>query len=458
MLNFSRFRILSILAVVLLGALFAFPNLLSKQAAEGLPGWLPNGQINLGLDLQGGQYLLLNVGVEETVEADLKDLRASVPQVLIDAGTKGRATLDGDAVVVTLNDESNAAAASDALFKDLSQPVNTGFGAQANIEITQGSPGVLELRFTETAIKDRRDQVMAKTLEVIRKRVDALGTREPTIQRQGDQRVLVEIPGGGFDTDIFKEQAKLTFHMVDTTVSQSDLRRKRVRAGYEVMEQASNVEGGAPILYAIQSRAIVDGADLKEASGGFDQQTNEPIVSFTFNQKGAKAFADVTLKNVGKPFAIVLDGKVISAPVIRSPILGGSGQISGNFTPQETTRLAIQLQSGALPASITIASERTVGPDLGADSIEAGETAALIGLAAVIVFMVLTYGGFGLTANVSLIVNLILIAGGLSLLQATLTLPGIAGIVLTIGMAVDANVLVFERRRGTRRQGANGGH
>ncbi len=453
MLNFPPWKIWLVIATCLTGVLFAFPNVISEQRVESLPEWLPANQINLGLDLQGGQHLLLEVDVAETVARDVEDLRDQVPAVLRVAKTFGRAAVVGDAVVVTLRNATDTDVAQDALEDELAQMINTPLGPQASVEVTSPRDGVIELRFSEQAIAERRNQVMSKTLEVIRRRVDELGTREPSIQRQGQDRILVQIPGGGFDVSVLKEQAKLSFHLVDDTASFSELRRGRVRSGYEIMYQDPEFEGGEPIPYAIQRRVMVDGADLKDAQPGFDGQTNQPIVSFTFNQRGAKAFADATLANVNKPFAILLDDKVISAPVIREPILGGSGQISGGFTVTETAKLAVLLRAGALPASVGVIEERTVGPDLGADSIEAGRIAAIIGLVAVIGFMILCYGGFGVAANVSLLANLILIAGILSILQATLTLPGIAGIVLTIGMAVDANVLVFERIREELRSG-----
>ncbi|MFN3232225.1 MAG: protein translocase subunit SecD [Alphaproteobacteria bacterium] len=453
MLNFPPWKIWLVLATCLVGAVLAFPNLVDEDRLESLPDWLPANQINLGLDLQGGQHLLLEVDITETLARDVEDLRERVPAVLRQVRTFGRAAVVDDAVVVTMRDPGDTDTARRAFEDELSRTINTNLGPQSNLEVNVQRPGVIDLRFSEQAISQRTNEVMSKTLEVIRKRVDELGTREPSIQRQGQDRVLVQIPGGGFDISVLQEQAKLTFHLVDDTTSITELDRGRVRAGFEILYQQPEIEGGRAIPVAIQKRIMVDGADLTDAQPGFDPNTGQPIVSITFNQTGAKAFADATLKNVGRPFAIVLDDEVISAPVIREAILGGQAQISGGFSVTETTQLSLLLRAGALPASVGVIEERTVGPDLGADSIEAGRIAAIIGLIAVIVFMVLCYGGFGVAANVSLLANLILIAGVLSLLQATLTLPGIAGIVLTIGMAVDANVLVFERIREEIRSG-----
>jgi protein-export membrane protein SecD len=310
----------------------------------------------------------------------------------------------------------------------------------------------LTAELTEVAIRDRQTSAIQQSIEVIRRRVDAFGVAEASIQRQGADRVLIQLPGvRNVDQfkDRFLDQAKLAFRMVDINASIEDAERGQISPASELLSE--RVEPGADPASAdkwvVRKEVLVTGEMLVDASSGLDARTNQPVVNFRFNQTGAKRFADITRENVGRPFAIVLDGEVLSAPVIREPILGGSGQISGNFTFESANDLAILLRAGALPAALKFLEERTVGPDLGADSIEAGKMASVIGLVLVVIFMIASYGLFGLAANVALLVNLFLITGGLSVLQATLTLPGIAGIVLTIGMAVDANVLIFERIR-----------
>ena len=302
---------------------------------------------------------------------------------------------------------------------------------------------------TEEAVEGRRLAAVNQSIEIIRRRIDETGVREPTIQRQGEDRILVQLPGVD-DPERIKRllgrTAKLTFHLLDENVTSEDRRSGRVPLGSQRLPGDEVDEEGEEISYIVRKRVMVSGDSLVDAATTRDQ-TGQWAVSFRFDLTGARKFGDVTTENVGKPFAIVLDGRVISAPVIREPIVGGNGQITGNFTVEEANDLSLLLRAGALPAPMKILEERTVGPDLGADSIEAGKIACIIGLAAVIVFMVLYYGLFGLVADLALILNLIIMLGVLSLLQATLTLPGIAGIVLTIGMAVDANVLIFERIR-----------
>jgi SecD/SecF fusion protein len=295
-------------------------------------------------------------------------------------------------------------------------------------------------------------QAVSQTVEVLRGRIDELGTTEPVIQRQGTDRIIVQVPGLDDPQrlkDIIGTTARLTFQMVDTSTPVEDAINTRPPAGTEVLYSNDD----PPVPYLIETREIVTGENLEDAQAGFDQRTNEPIVSFRFDGTGAQRFGRATQENVGRPFAIVLDNQVISAPVIREPILGGSGQISGNFTVEGANDLAILLRAGALPLTPTFVEERTVGPSLGADSVAAGEIAGLIGSALVIAFMVLAYGFFGLIANIALAINVILVIAALSGLGATLTLPGIAGIVLTVGMAVDSNVLIFERIREERASG-----
>jgi preprotein translocase subunit SecD len=297
---------------------------------------------------------------------------------------------------------------------------------------------------TEPAYIERIRQAVDQSIQIIERRVNELGTVEPSIQRQGADRVLVQVPGLQDPArlkELLGKTAKLTFRMVDLSATPDP---GRVPPDSELL-YGTKAENNQP--YLIEKRVVVSGEDLTDAQPGFDQRTSEPIVTFRFNSNGARRFAQATQENVGRPFAIVLDNEVISAPVIREPILGGSGQISGNFTIEQANDLAILLRAGALPAPLTIIEERTVGPGLGQDSIEKGKLAAYVGTLMVVIFMFLTYGLFGLFANIAVAINVAMIFGVLSLLNATLTLPGIAGIVLTVGIAVDSNVLIYERIR-----------
>ena len=329
-------------------------------------------------------------------------------------------------------------------------------------EIDGDSDGAFQIVLTEEAVEGRRLAAVNQSIEIIRRRIDETGVREPTIQRQGEDRILVQLPGVDDPERIKRllgKTAKLTFHLLDENVTAADRRSGRVPLGSLRLPSDELDANGEEVFYVIRKRVMVSGDSLVDAATTRDQ-TGQWAVSFRFDSTGARKFGEVTTENVGRPFAIVLDGRVISAPVIREPIVGGNGQITGNFTVEEANDLSLLLRAGALPAPMKILEERTVGPDLGADSIEAGKIACIIGLAAVILFMALYYGLFGLVADLALVLNLIIMLGVLSLLQATLTLPGIAGIVLTIGMAVDANVLIFRAntRGGARRPGAVLGH
>ncbi|MEE8173031.1 MAG: protein translocase subunit SecD, partial [Alphaproteobacteria bacterium] len=317
------------------------------------------------------------------------------------------------------------------------------------VEVADTEAGAFELTLNESAIAERKNSALNQSIEIIRRRIDETGVSDPTIQRQGKDRIVVQLPGLK-DPERLKrllgKTAKMSFHLVDQTVSETDLARGRLPPGTRRLPSDDEVDSaGNPRFYPIRKRVMVSGDSLVDSRSTF--QDNQAVVSFRFDTSGAKKFGRVTQENVGRPFAIVLDGKVISAPVIREAILGGSGIISGNFTPQSAKDLALLLRAGALPAPMKILEERTVGPDLGADSVAAGKIAAVIGLIAVLIFMLLYYGLFGIVADIALVLNLIIIFGLLSMIQLTLTLPGIAGIVLTIGMAVDANVLIFERIR-----------
>jgi protein-export membrane protein SecD len=349
---------------------------------------------------------------------------------------------------VKIRDAANYDKAYEDLRK-LSVPVTNTFGLTGaqTLEVRRTDNNGVTLKFTDPGLVERMNSAIQASIETIRRRVDAFGTTEPSIQRQGRDRVLVQVPGIS-DVERLKrligETGKLEFRMVDPAANvQQVVESKQVPVDDELLYSKDD----PPQPYVIKKQVLVSGENLVDAQPGFDQRTSEPIVTFRFDSAGGKRFARATQENVGLPFAIILDGKVVSAPVIREPILGGSGQISGNFSVPEASDLAVTLRSGALPAKLTVIEERTVGASLGADSVEQGKRATLLGMLLVVIFMFLAYGLFGLFANIALFVNIAIIFGVLSLIGATLTLPGIAGIVLTIGIAVDANVLINERIR-----------
>ena len=443
MLYFANWKILLICAACALGVLFSLPNLFTPEQLAWLPAQVRLRQVNLGLDLRGGSYLLLEVDVAAAQTEQLNSIIDNVRNALLDAkiGYTGL-NVENNAIAFNIRDTDRIDDAKNALAK-----------IDPALTVDIGSDGAGKMQFSAQATEQRRQQAVDQSIEIIRRRLDETGTKEPTIQRQGSDRILVELPGVG-DPEHVKEllgkTAKLTFQLVDQSMSPEEAKRGRMPLGSEVLP-AQNPKQGQPQLYLLKRRVMVGGDTLTDAQATF--QNNEPVVSFRFDSAGARRFGDATRDNVGKPFAIVLDNKVISAPVIKEPILGGSGIISGSFTVQSASDLALLLRAGALPAPITILEERSVGPDLGADSIHDGAVSCVVGVILVVIFMFLFYGLFGLFADVALFFNLCLMLGTLSLLGATLTLPGIAGIALTLGMAVDANVLIYERIREEMRSG-----
>ncbi len=462
MLHFSRWKVISILAACVAAALFALPNFFAKETVAGWPSFLPRKQLALGLDLRGGAHLLLGMDTNELKTDWLKTLREDTRRTLLELN-KGReqkiafspATVTGGGVQVRITRPEDAETALKELRK-LAQPIGGAvFGGSGNdIDVTQGTePGLITLKPNEPGLFNRVTLAMSAAIETINRRINSLGTAEATVVRQGRDRILIQYPGLQ-DTKELKEligkTAKLTFHAVHPQTSAEEAKLTRVPNGYKIFVGDRRGEQGE---FLLQEAPVVTGEDLVDAQPGFDQRTNEAIISFRFNRKGATGFGKWTTENVGAPFAIVLDNQVLSAPVVREPILGGSGQISGSFTVESANALAIQLRSGALPAPLTIVEERTVGPSLGADSIEAGKTAALIGSLATLVMTITAYGTFGVYAVIALLINGLMIVALMSVIGSTLTLPGIAGLVLTIGMAVDANVLIYERIREELRAG-----
>ncbi|HSO46524.1 MAG TPA: protein translocase subunit SecD, partial [Rhizobiaceae bacterium] len=457
MLYFSPWKTISILLAVVLGLVFAAPNLLSKEIREGLPSWVPSQAMTLGLDLQGGSHILMQVDRKALIADKQAIVEDDIRSALRDAKIGYRMAKSGDmAVNVTLRDETQLEAARTAL-QPLTTAVAGGLFGQTAVSpatISEPSQGVLRVELTTDGIDTAVSQAVTQSIEVVTNRINEMGTTESTVQRQGADRILVQYPGLQDPQrlkQIIGQTAKLPFHLVSSEMSVQEAINGRPPAGTEVLYEDSDPPEG----YLVESRAMVEGENLVDAQAAFDQRTNEPIITFRFDNKGATRFCQVSSANVGRPFAIVLDKEVLSAPVIREAICGGSGQISGNFTVESANDLAVLLRAGALPAKLDFIEERTVGPGLGSDSIEAGKLAAIVATILVIAFMVVAYGFLGVIANIALLANLVLIIALLSILGATLTVPGIAGIVLTMGMAVDSNVLIFERVREENRAGRN---
>ena len=454
MLFISRWKAIGILLTAFLVCLCAVPNFFPEANVARWPQWAQR-HVVLGLDLQGGSHLLLEVDTNDVRKLRLDQLRDDVRRSLRDAkvGLVAAPVIRGNSVEVRIRDNDFQAGLTK--LRELSVPVGgilAGVG-QRSLDVVNAGGGLVQLTPTEPALTERIKQAVEQSIGIVEKRVNELGLVEPAIQRQGSDRILVQVPGLQDPTrlkDIIGRTAKLDFRMVDQTMTADAALQTRAPPDSEIL-YGPEKQGKQP--YLIEKRVLVSGGDLTDAQPGFDQRTSEPIVQFRFNSSGARKFAQATQENVGRPFAIVLDNEVISAPVIREPILQGSGQISGSFTVESANDLAILLRAGALPAKLTIIEERTVGPGLGQDSIEKGKLASYVGSLMVVLFMMATYGLFGLFANMAVAVNVAMIFGMLSLLNATLTLPGIAGIVLTVGIAVDSNVLIYERIREELRAG-----
>ncbi|HDR28774.1 protein translocase subunit SecD [Rhodovulum sp.] len=467
MLQFALWKRATIWALVLIGLALAMPNLFYErverhndavQAIElqgampelvadrdAWPGWLPSGLVNLGLDLRGGAHLLAEVRVEDVhadrMDALWPDVRDALRAVRDEVGPIRRADSPPAELHVNIARPEGMAAAIAAV-REIARPTVTLTGVGSSDIEVRGAGDLLIVQLSEAEKQATDNRTIQQSLEIVRRRVDEVGTREPTIQRQGADRILIQVPGIGSAEELkalIGTTARLTFHPV---VSRTDNPNDAPGSGNVIYPSMDD----AGVYYILERTPVVSGEELTDAQPAFDQN-GLPSVTFRFNPAGARKFGRYTQENVGSPFAIVLDEEVISAPVIREAILGGSGQITGNFNVEESTQLAILLRAGALPAELVFLEERTIGPELGADSIEAGKIACIVAFVAVLFFMGASYGLFGLFANIALIVNVAMIFGLLSLIGATLTLPGIAGIVLTIGMAVDANVLVFERIR-----------
>ncbi|HZX84388.1 MAG TPA: protein translocase subunit SecD [Reyranella sp.] len=468
MLNLPRWQTIVIIAITVLSGVFALPNLLPAGVLDHLPHWYQQSRINLGLDLRGGAHFLLEADLRSVLTERLTNLSDSVRGELRKQQVpfKDITVEQGRAVNVVLRDESQRAKAIEAI-----RAVDPSLAVS-------GQGDTIRLAYSDQDLFRRKKEVIEQSIEILRRRVDETGTIEPTIVRQGDERILLQVPGIKDTTDLkrkINQTAKLTFHLVNEDVAAAgpganvppttnmvptregmqELRRSNPKAWDEI--QAANPRMSPeqicrryqPQCLPVLKRVVVGGEDLDDAKATFEQQQGgRPIISFTFNAAGGRAFCAATRANIGKRLAIQLDNEIISAPVVQGAICGGSGIITGTFTTQQTQEQALLLRSGALPATLTIIEERTVGADLGADAIRDGTVAALVGTALVALFMFVAYGPiFGGFANLAMLVNLLMVFAGMSILGASLTLPGIAGLVLTVGMAVDSNVLIYERVR-----------
>lgn len=462
MFNIPRWRYISVIIVTILGLLFALPNALPQNMRENYPSFLPNKTINLGLDLQGGSHLLFEVDKQEVFKQRLEIVADELTGALRGVRKTGElgarkapiafsgrgVAPDGNSVKVTI---TNPAEVSEAIARinELGQPVDGLSGQIATTDLViNNNAGSLEIKLSEEAKLSLTRRAVSQSIEVIRRRIDETGTREPSITRQGPERIVVQAPGES-DPESLKrlvgQTAKLTFQMVDETVSAAEAQAGFIPPGSILLPQPSSPN--EPFVL-VKRRVVVSGENLIDAQPSFDQQTNQPVVSFRFDGPGSRAFGRTTTDNVNKRFAIILDNKVISAPNIIQPIIGGSGQITGGFTVESANELATLLKAGALPAPLKIIEQRSVGAELGKDAVDKGSIAGVLALIVVVAFMLLSYGFvFGGISILALAVNLILIFAAMGTVGATLTLPGIAGLVLTLGMAVDANVIIYERMR-----------
>ena len=452
MLNIPTWSKIVTALVVLAGILIALPNALPKDVVKSMPGFLPKETVSLGLDLQGGSYLLLEVELDKVKKDRLvtlvSDIRAGLRKARI--GYTDLQT-DGNQASVRVLDTARLDEARKIL-SDLNPSVGGSMLSVGGHEYTLTAPGngQLVMAMTDAYLREMQVNIVNQSIEVVRRRIDAMGTKEPTIERQGEDRILVQVPGLADPTrlkEILGKTAKMTFRLVDENASITQAMKGIVPIGDELLYEDSSQKGAPPTPLVVQKRVMVSGDRLTHAAPQLDQQKGSWVVTFRFDSVGSREFGNVTKENVGRRFAVVLDNKVITAPVIEGPILGGSGQIEGNFTPASAQNLSVLLNAGALPAPLKILEERTVGAELGADSVKAGKYSAMGGLVMVAIFMFLRYGLFGIFADVALTLNIVLLMAALTLFGATLTLPGIAGIVLTMGMAVDANVLIYERIR-----------
>jgi len=450
MIRLARWKVILCILAVVFGVVFTLPNLLPDQTLSAFPAWVPHKRLNLGLDLQGGSYLLYEVDTKalkaERLTSLVEDARTTLQTKQIQFSGLGQVN---GIVDVRITDPAQVETAYQAL-SQLGQVLPSGGGK--DVSVTTAPDQHIQLTVSDQAMVKESVDAVAQSIEIIRRRIDALGTREPAIQRQGTTRIVVEAPGES-DPERLKavigQTAKLTFQMVDDSVSPEDAAAGHVPPGSELLPSDDAYDRDGVV---VKRRAVVSGEMLLSAAPGFDQN-GRPSINFRFNGQGARRFGDATVQSIGKRFAIVVDNRVISAPVIQSAITGGSGEITGNFTVESANNLAIMLKSGALPAKLNVIQQKTVGAELGADAIQRGQISLAIGALAIFIFIILAYGLFGVFAAIALVVNGLMLIAAMSVTQATLTLPGIAGLVLTLAVAVDANVLIYERMRDESRAG-----
>lgn len=454
MLDFPRWKVWGIIGICLIGIAFAVPSLFPQQTVDKWAPWLPSARISLGLDLAGGSHLLLEADTSDVAKQRLETMEEVIRSEMRQASPRIEigdiSTSEGQLSFMVRNPAQVDAAVEIA--RNQTQPIGLGGQRTWNVNVLDGSRIVMIP--TEAGLNEALDNAMDTAREVVYNRVDPDGTKEVTVIRQGDRRILVQVPGLE-DPEGLKQllgkTARLEFKLVNLDADPAQLALGRAPVGSQALPLRDDPGGRSMI--AVYRRAMVTGEQLIDAQQGFDQTTNEPVVNIRFDGSGAKRFARVTKENTGKPFAIILDDIVISAPNINEPILGGQAQISGSFTVESANQLAIALRSGKLPVELKVIEERTVGPELGADSIRLGAIASIVATTAVVLFMLITYGRFGVYTTIALVLNALLILGIMAVFNATLTLPGIAGFVLTIGAAVDANVLINERIREEQRRG-----
>jgi preprotein translocase subunit SecD len=459
MLDFPRWKVWSILLTLLVGLLFAMPNMFPGKVVEKWPGWLPSRQLALGLDLQGGSYVLLQVDTDDVIKTRLTAMEETARSELRQAKGPGDERIgvsnfvtDARSLSFVVRENADVDTAVETL-RRVRQPIDASLSGQYDFDVSVIDGNRVVMALTDAGIIARKKLAVEQSLEVMRKRVNNLGTKETDITRQGNDRIKVEVPGlkdARQLRNVIGKTAKLEFKMQALEVSAEEIESGHTPPGTEVLVSKDPRLGSK---VAVQRRVLISGENLVDAQGEADTQNGGYLISFRLDTPGARNFGRVTTENIGKPFAIILDNEVLSAPTIQSAILGGSGQITGDFTAESANELAGLLRAGALPAKLSIIEERTVGPSLGKDSIDAGVRASIIGTIAVIFLMLITYGRFGLFATIALLFNVVLILATLCLFGATLTLPGIAGLVLTVGTAVDANVLIFERIREELRNG-----
>jgi preprotein translocase subunit SecD len=452
MIRNSRWKVALVLAATLFGLIFTAPNFIPADVRAKLPAWLPQSTLNLGLDLQGGSRLVYQVDTQALIKERLNNAAEDIRRALREQGIAFNLGVAANAIDVQVTDPSQVAAANTALSKLRGAVQLAGGGTTPEFMLSTLPANTLRMTIQDQAIAAQVSSGVQQAINIISKRINELGTREPVITPQGHGRIVIEAAGVSDPErleSVIGKTAKLSFQMVDMAVTPEEAKAGHVPPDDEVLPEDTKYE---PIV-TVKKQVLISGDMLTHAQMDFDQQSGLPVVAFRLNGQGASRFARVSTDNIGKRFAIVLDNRVISAPNIQTPITTGSGQITGNFTPKEATELALLLNSGSLPVQLTVIDRSAVGAGLGADAIRAGEISLGVGAVAIFAFIILAYGLFGVFAAIALVVNVLLILALMSTTQATLTLPGVAGVILTLAVAVDANVLVYERMRDEARAG-----